>query len=143
MIRFLLLLLVISVTVWLGLHQCTNVSQHTLVIKPAASFPQEKNKLLGQTVARILPHCPGFQKLGAILEFTDLKESEDAITLFFSAPDDQNIPTEWNAKGQQCAVRVEKNSFSLGARAACQALCLGEPGMEGQDLRRELGGKAQ
>ena len=142
MARFFLLLLVISISVWLGLHQCTRVSQHTLVIKPAASFPQEKSVLLGQTVARILPHCPGFQKLGALLEFTDLTESEDLITLFFSTPDTSSIPAAWNARGQQCAMRVEKNGFSLGARAACQALCLGEPGTEGRDMRKELGSNA-
>jgi hypothetical protein len=36
-------------------------------------------------------------------------------------------------------MRVEKNAFILGSRAACQALCLGEPGMEGRDVRKELG----
>jgi len=143
MIRFFLILLVISVAVWLGLHQCTNVSQHTLVIKPAASFPQEKSKILGQTVARILPHCPGFQKLGAVLEFTDLAEDEDAVTLHFATPDSQAIPAEWHARGQQCTMRVEQHGFSLGTRAACQALCLGEPGTEGRDVRRELGSKAK
>jgi hypothetical protein len=141
MIRFLLILLVISITVWLGLHQCTNISQNTLVIKPAASFPQEKNALLGQSVARILPHCPGFQKLGAVLEFTDLTEDEGAVMLYFSAPDSPSIPAEWGARGQQCALRLEKHALDLGARAACQALCLGEPGVEGRDVRKELGGK--
>jgi hypothetical protein len=141
MIRLLLILLVISVAVWLGLHQCAKTSQHTLVIKPAPSFPQEKNALLGQSVARILPHCPGFQKLGAVLEFTDLTMHEDAVTLHFSAPDHQSIPAEWNARGQQCTMRVEKNAFILGARAACQALCLGDPGIEGREGRKELGDK--
>jgi hypothetical protein len=141
MIRFLLILLVISIAVWLGLHQCVNVSQNTLVIKPSASFPQTKSALLGQSVARILPHCPGFQKLGAVLEFTDLTEDEDAVTLHFSAPDSLRIPAEWDAKGQHCALRVEKHGFSLGTRAACQALCLGEPGIEGRDMRKELGDK--
>ena len=138
MIRYFLLLL-ISVAVWVGLHQCTNVSQHTLVIKPAASFPKEKNQILGQSVARILPHCPGFQKVGAVLEFTDLTENGDAITLHFSAPDSPSIPAEWNARAQQCTLRVENTSFSLGVRAACQALCLGEPGIDGRDVRKELG----
>ena len=139
----LLLILLIGVTVWLVLHQCTNVSQKTLVIKPSASFPQEKQALLGQNVARILPHCPGFQKLGANLEFTDLTESEDAVTLHFSAPDSQNIPAEWDARGQQCTLRVEKDAFSLDTRAACQALCLGAPGVEGLLVRKALGGKTQ
>ena len=94
--------------------------------------------LLGQSMARILPHCPGFQKLGDVLEFTDLVEDEDAITISFSAPDSQGIPAEWNARGQQCAMRVEKNTFILGTRAACQALCLGEPGVEGRDVRKDL-----
>ena len=141
MIRSLLAILVIGVLIWLGLHQCTNISQHTMAVKPAASFPKEKNTLLGQSMARILPHCPGLQKVGAVLEFTDLTESEGVITLFFSAPDNQDIPAEWNARGQQCTVRVEKTGFSLGARAACQALCLGEPGIEGRDMRKELGNK--
>jgi hypothetical protein len=112
-----------------------------LVIKTAASFPKEKNALLGQSVARILPHCPGFQKLGALLEFTNLTEGEDSVTLHFSAPDDQGIPAEWGARGQQCSLRVEKHFLSLDARAACQALCLGEPGVEGRDVHKELGGK--
>ena len=141
MIRFLLILLILSVTVWLGLHQCVNVSQNTLVIKPSASFPQEKNALLGQSMARILPHCPGFQKFGAVLEFTDISEDGDAITLHFSTPDNQSIPAEWGARGQQCTLRLEKNAVSLGSRAACQALCLGEQGIEGRDVRKELGGK--
>ena len=143
MLRFFWILLIISVSVWLGLHQCTNVSQHTLVLKPAASFPQEKSKILGQTMARILPHCPGFQKLGAVLEFTNIAEDGDAVMLHFSTPDSQAIPTEWHARGQQCTMRVGKNGFSLGTRAACQALCLGEPGMEGQDVYRELGSEAK
>jgi hypothetical protein len=141
MIRALLVLLVIGVTVWLGLHQCTNVSRSTLVIKTSASFPKEKNALLGQSVARILPHCPGFQKLGGVLEFTELTEGADAVTLHFSAPDSPSIPAEWDARGQQCSLRVEKQALSLGARAACQALCLGEPGVEGRDARKELGAK--
>jgi hypothetical protein len=141
MIRYFLIILIIGIMVWLGLHQCTNVSQQTMVVKPSASFPKEKNALLGQSVARILPHCPGLQKVGAILEFTDLTESEDVITIFFSAPDDPSIPAEWNARGQQCVLRVEKTGFSLGARAACQALCLGEPGVEGRDVRKELKSK--
>ena len=143
MIRFMLIMLVIGIVIWLGLHQCTNVSQHTLVIKPSASFPKEKNALLGQSVARILPHCPGFQRLGAVLEFTDLTEGDDAVTLHFAAPDSQNIPAEWGARGQQCAVRMEKHALILGSRAACQALCLGEPGIEGRDVRKELEKKAQ
>ena len=141
MILRLLLFLMLGVVIWLGLHQCTNVSQNTLVIKPSASFPQEKNALLGQSVARILPHCPGFQKLGAVLEFTDLTEDDDAITLQFTAPDSQSIPTEWGARGHQCAVRLEQYALSLGPKAACQALCLGEPGIEGRDVRKELGKK--
>ena len=141
MIRFFLFILVIGIAVWLGLHQCTKAAQKTLVIKPSASFPKEKNTLLGQSVARILPHCPGFQKLGVLLEFTDLVEGEDAITLSFSAPDSQSIPAEWNARGQQCTIRVEKNAVILGTRAACQALCLGEPGVEGRDMRKALGSK--
>ena len=141
MIRLSLILLVIGVVIWLGLHQCMNVSQTTLVIKPSASFPKEKNALLGQSVARILPHCPGFQKLGAVIEFTDLTEGEDAITLHFSAPDNPSIPAEWGARGQQCAMRVEQHALSLSHRAACQALCLGEPGIEGRDVRKELGKK--
>ena len=141
MIRFLLILLVISVAIWLGLHQCANVARKTLVVNPAASFPKEKNALLGQSVARILPHCPGFQKLGAVLEFTELTEDNGAITLHFSAPDSQSIPAEWGARGQQCSVRVEEHALSLGANAACQALCLGEPGVEGRDVRKELGKK--
>jgi hypothetical protein len=124
----------------MGLHQCTNVSQNTLVIKPSASFPKEKNTLLGQSVARILPHCPGFQKLGTVLEFTDLTEDGDAVTLHFSSPDSQSIPMEWQARGQHCTMRVEPNGVNLGDRAACQALCLGEPGIEGRDVRKELGG---
>ena len=143
MIRFFLILLIISIMVWLGLHQCTGTSRKTLVINPSASFPQEKKALLGQNVARILPHCPGFQKLGAALEFTDLTASEDAVTLHFSAPDSPNIPAEWGARGQQCTLRVEKDAFSLDTRAACQALCLGEPGIEGQPVRKKLGSKAQ
>jgi hypothetical protein len=138
MIIRLLLLLIIGVVIWLGLHQCTNVSQTTLVINPSASFPKEKNALLGQSVARILPHCPGFQKLGAVLEFTDLVEGEDAITLHFSSPDSQSIPAEWDARGRQCVVRLEKHALGLGPKAACQALCLGEPGIEGRDVRKEL-----
>jgi len=143
MLRFFLMLLVISIAVWLGLHQCMNLSQHTLVIKPAASFPQEKNTILGQTVARILPHCPGFQKLGAILEFTDLAEEGDAVTLHFATPDSETIPAEWNARGQQCTMRVEKAGFSLGTRAACQALCLGKPGIEGRDMHKALENKTK
>ena len=143
MLRFLLILLVTSVAIWLGLHQCTNVSQKTLIIKPSASFPKEKNALLGQSVARILPHCPGFQKLGAMLEFTDLTEGDDAVTLHVSVPDSQSIPVEWGARGQQCAVRVEKHAFSLGSKAACQALCLGAPGVEGRDVRKELAEQAK
>ena len=141
MIRLSLLFLVIGVVIWLGLHQCTNISQTTLVINPSASFPKEKNALLGQSVARILPHCPGFQKLGAVLEFTDLTESEDAVTLYFSSPDSPSIPAEWGAREQQCAVRVEKHALILGPKAACQALCLGEPGIEGRDVRKELSKK--
>jgi hypothetical protein len=143
MIRALLMLLIMGIIVWLGLHQCTDASRSTLVIKPSASFPKEKNALLGQSVARILPHCPGFQKLGAVLEFTDLTEGEDAVTLHFTAPDSPDIPAEWGARGQQCAVRVEKHALILGAGAACQALCLGEPGVEGRDVRKTLGGKEQ
>jgi hypothetical protein len=133
--------LIIGIVVWLGLHQCTNVTRSTLAIKTSASFPKEKNALLGQSVARILPHCPGFQKLGAVLEFTNITEGEDAVTLHFSAPDDQSIPAEWGARGQQCALRVEQHALGLGAKAACQALCLGEQGVEGRDVRKELGGK--
>ena len=139
MIRFFLILLAISVAAWVGLHQCTTVAQHTLVVKPSASFPQEKNQLLGQSVARILPHCPGFQKLGSVLEFTDLTQDGDAITLHFSALDSPSIPAEWHARAQQCTLRVESNGFNLGTRAACQALCLGEPGIEGRDVRKALG----
>ena len=138
MVRFFLIFLVIGVAVWMGLHRCTNVSQTTLVIKTAPSFPQEKNARLGQSVARILPHCPGFQKLGAVLEFTDLAEGEDAVTLHFAAPDSPSIPAEWNARGQQCTLRVEQNALILGVQAACQALCLGEPGIEGRTVRKEL-----
>jgi hypothetical protein len=141
MARFFLIALVLGVAVWMGLHQCTNVSQTTLVIKPSLSFPKEKNALLGQSVARILPHCPGFQKLGAVLEFTDLAEGEDAVTLHFSAPDNPSIPAEWNARGQQCTLRLEQHALILGVQAACQALCLGEPGIEGRDVRKELRGK--
>jgi hypothetical protein len=141
MIRFFLILMLLGATVWLGLHQCTNVSRGTLVIKPSASFPAEKSKLLGQSVARILPHCPGFQKLGAVLEFTDLTEDGDAVTLLFAAPDHPSIPAEWGARGQHCALRVEQDAFSLGALAACQALCLGEPGKEGQNVRKALRSK--
>ena len=143
MIRVVLMLLIIGIAVWLGLHQCTNVSRTTLVIKPSASFPTEKNALLGQSVARILPHCPGFQRLGAVLEFTNLMEEEDAVTLHFSAPDDQSIPAAWDARGQQCALRVERHALVLSVRAACQALCLGEPGVEGREVRRALGASAQ
>ena len=142
MIRFFLILLIISILVWLGLHQCMGTSKRTLVINPSASFPQEKNALLGQSVARILQHCPGFQRLGATLEFTDLTEDADAVTLHFFAPDSPNIPLEWGARGQQCTLRVEKDAFILDARAACQALCLGEPGVEGQLVRREFGSRA-
>ena len=141
MIRFFLILLIIGVIVWLGLHQCSRTGTKTLVIKPAASFPKEKNALLGQSVARVLPHCPGFQKLGDILEFTDLVEDEDAVLLSFAAPDSQSIPAEWNARGQQCTIRVEQHAFILGVRAACQALCLGEPGVEGYDVHKELKGQ--
>jgi hypothetical protein len=141
MIRTILVFLAIGIIVWLGLHQCTNISQHTMVVKPSASFPKEKNALLGQSVARILPHCPGLQKVGALLEFSDLTENEDVITIFFSAPDDPGIPAEWNARGQRCSLRIEKTGFSLDARAACQALCLGEPGVEGQDMRKEMASK--
>ena len=140
MIR-LLLLLALGVMIWLGLHQCANVSQTTLVIKPSASFPKEKNALLGQSVARILPHCPGFQKLGAVIEFTDLTEGGDAITLHFAAPDSPSIPAEWGARGQECAMGVDQHTLSLGPRAACQALCLGEPGIEGRDVRKEFNKK--
>jgi hypothetical protein len=38
-------------------------------------------------------------------------------------------------------MRVEKSGFSLGARAACQALCLGEPGIEGRDVHKALENK--
>ena len=141
MIRFFLILLVFGIAVWMGLHQCTGAVQTTLVIKPSASFPKEKNARLGQSVARILPHCPGFQKLGSVLEFTDLTEEEDAVTLHFVSPDSPNIPTEWNARGQQCTLRVEQHALILGVRAACQALCLGEPGIEGRDTRKELRGQ--
>ena len=141
MVRFFLILLVIGIAVWMGLHQCTNVSQTTLVIKTSPSFPQEKNARLGQSVARILPHCPGFQKLGAELEFTDLAEGEGTVTLRFAAPDSPSIPAEWNARGQQCVLRVEQHALILGVRAACQALCLGEPGIEGRAVRKELRGK--
>jgi len=138
MIRLLLIFLIIGIAVWLGLHQCTPAKQKTLVIKPAASFPKEKNALLGQNVARILPHCPGFQKLGDVLEFTDIVEDADAVLLSFSVPNSQSIPVEWQARGQQCTIRVEKDSFILGIRAACHALCLGKPGIEGVDVRKEL-----
>jgi len=143
MIRVLLVLLIIGITVWLGLHQCTQFARAPLVITPSASFPKEKNALLGQSVARILPYCPGFQKLGAVLEFTDLAEEDDIITLHFAVSDNQSIPAEWGVKGQQCTLRVEKHAFSLDTRAACQALCLGAPGVEGQEVRKELGGKTQ
>ena len=143
MIRVLLILLLIGVSVWLALHQCTQVARAPLVITPAASFPKEKNALLGQSMARLLPHCPGFQKLGAMLEFTDLTHEADIVTLHFVAPDSQSIPAEWGARGQQCTLRLEQHAFSLDARAACQALCLGEPGIEGRELRKELGAKAQ
>jgi hypothetical protein len=139
--RFLLLLLAISVAVWLGLHQCKGEARRTLVVKPSASFPQEKKALLGQSVARVLPHCPGFQKLGAELEFTDLREDGDVLALHFVAPDSPSIPEEWRARGLQCVLRLEKQAFSLGGRAGCQALCLGEPGVEGRETRKELGGK--
>ena len=140
MIRVLLVILIIGVAVWLGLHQCTQVARPPLVITPSASFPKEKNALLGQSVARILPHCPGFQKLGAVLEFTDLTKEEDAVTLHFAAPDSPSIPAEWGARGQQCTLRVEQHAFNLDAKAACQALCLSEPGIEGQTVRKELRG---
>jgi len=143
MIRALLALLIIGVAAWLVLHQCTQAMRPPLVITPSASFPQEKHALLGQSMARILPHCPGFQKLGAVLEFTDLTQEEDAVTLHFMAPDDPSIPAEWGARGRQCTVRVEQHAFSLDAGAACQALCLGEPGIEGREVRKELGGTAQ
>ena len=141
MLRLCLIFLIAGVMIWLGLHQCTNVSQTTLAIKPSASFPKEKHALLGQSVARILPHCPGFQQLGAVLEFTDLTEDEDAITLHFASPDSPSIPAEWGARGHQCAARLEKQVLILGSKAACQALCLGEPGIEGRDVRKELGKK--
>ena len=144
MLRVVLVLLVIGVTVWLGLHQCTQVARRPpLVITPSASFPPEKTALLGQSVARILPHCPGFQRLGAVLEFTDLTEEEDAVTLHFAAPDSQSIPAEWGARGRRCTLRVEQHAFTLDPGAACQALCLGEPGIEGRHVRKELGGKAR
>ena len=143
MLRLILLLLLIAIPAWLGLHQCVKPSQRALVLKPAASFPKEKNTILGQTVARILPHCPGFQKFGAVLEFTDLTENGDAVTLHFSTPDSQAIPSEWNARGQQCVIQVDQDAFILDARAACQALCLGEPGIEGQHVRKALGNKKQ
>ena len=141
MIRALLMLLIMGVAVWMGLHQCTDASRNTLVIKPSASFPKEKNALLGQSVARILPQCPGFQRLGAVLEFTDLTAGEDSVTLHFTAPDDPSIPAEWGARGQRCALRVEQHTLILSAGAGCQALCLGEPGIEGLEVRKELGGK--
>ncbi|MDR2695767.1 MAG: hypothetical protein LBC79_05245 [Deltaproteobacteria bacterium] len=143
MIRYFLILLALGIGMWMGLHQCTGVTQTTLVITPSASFPQEKHARLGQSVARLLPHCPAFQKLGNILEFTDLTEDEDAVTLHFSTPDSPSIPAEWNARGQQCTLRVTQHALILGARAACQALCLGEPGIEGRDVRKELRGKEQ
>ena len=143
MIRGMLILLLVGVIVWLTLHQCTQVARAPLVIKPSPAFPQEKNALLGQSVARILPHCPGFQKLGAVLEFTNVTEAEGDVTLHFTVPDSHNIPAEWGARGQRCSLRVEQHAFSLDTRAACQALCLGEPGIEGREFRKELGGKTQ
>jgi len=143
MIRVLLILLLIGVIVWLALSQCMQALRPPLVITPSASFPKEKNALLGQSVARVLTHCPGFQRLGAVLEFTDLTAEDDVVTLYFTAPDSQSIPAEWGARGQQCMLRLEKHAFSLDTKAACQALCLGEPGIEGRAVRKELGGNAQ
>jgi hypothetical protein len=139
----LLILLFIGVAIWMALNQCTQIMRPPLVITPSASFPKEKNVLLGQSVARILPHCPGFQKLGAMLEFTDLTTEGDIVTLHFTAPDNQRIPAEWGVRNQQCTLRVEQDAFSLDVRAACQALCLGEPGIEGREVRKALGGKTQ
>ena len=143
MIRFLLILLIVSILAWLGLHKCTRAVRPPLSINPTETFPQEKNALLGQSMARILTHCPGFQRHGALLEFMDLTEDGDAITLHFTAPHSPNIPAEWGARGLQCTLRVEKDAFILDAKAGCQALCLGEQGTEGQEVRVELKGRTR
>ena len=136
--RYVLILLVMGMTVWIGLGQCAKSSRSTLVLKPAASFPEAKKQLLGQTVARVLPYCPGFQKLGAVLEFTDLLEEGQAIRLSFMAPDNEAIPAEWAARGRACSMLVEEQMFHLGDQAGCQALCLGEAGRPGQAVSKSL-----
>ena len=139
--RYVLILLVIGVTLWVGLGQCAKSSRTTLVIKPAASFPEEKKQLLGQSVARVLPYCPGFQKLGALLEFTDLFEEGQAIRLNFAAPENEAIPAEWGARGRTCSMLVEEKAFHLGDSAACQALCLGKTGVQGQEFSKSFSEK--
>ena len=136
--RVVLVFLVIGMAVWMALHQCTNVAQKTLVIKPAASFPAEKKQLLGQMVARILPHCPGFQALGNVLEFTDITTSGTTSTINFIAPDTDAIPAAWGARGQSCSLRIKQDVLDLGDKAACQALCIGQPGAEGQQIRKDM-----
>lgn len=140
--RFILPVLILGVITWLGLHQCTGLSRNTLVIKPSASFPEEKKQNLGRTVARILPHCPGFQRLGAVLEFTDLAEEDGVTILRFTAPDSREIPAEWQAGGSSCSIRVTEREFELESRASCQALCLGQPGTEGRIIKKNLNAAA-
>ncbi len=141
--RFLLMALFLGVIVWLGLHQCTNVTRSTLVLNPSDSFPADKKQALGQNVARILPHCPGLQKLGAVLEFTNLTEQDGVTVISLHAPDNADIPAEWGARGRDCAFRISQSELDLGSNGACQALCLGKLGSQGLPVKKNLARPAE
>ena len=97
----------------------------TLTLQPAPNFPEAAKVELGRTVARFLPHCPGFSTMGGDLSFTNLVTEGKSTRITFSVPQDSRAAKAWGPYNAPCTYTISGDELSI-ADPACQALCLGK-----------------
>lgn len=103
----------------------------TLTLQPAPEFPEAAKADLGRSVARFLPHCPGFSQFGGEVRFTHLVQEEGNTTagattrITFNVPQNTRIPEGWGPYTQPCTFILEGDTLRI-RETACQALCVGK-----------------
>ncbi len=138
MIKMIVFIILACIGLALGITYCSTPRQGTLTINPAADFPADKKKELGQSVARILPKCPGLGRYGEQLEFKSLSTDERGLTIVFDIPVKASLPAEWGRPDKPCSYLITTNYLDIEGDF-CQTMCLGKaPEKAGERLVIEL-----
>lgn len=105
----------------------------TLTLQPAAEFPEAAKADLGRTVAKFLPHCPGFAQFGGEVSFTSLQQEGAVTRITFTVPQKTRIPEGWGPYDKPCQFTVDGDELHIEG-APCQALCVGKRPDPAQDV---------